>query len=115
MASFLAQFKHPPLLIYQKSEQEFAVKLKDRLETLKTTTLFNDTTAYTGVLILNRESDYAPAFFHEVTYGALMGDVYDMLSYNKVQLGKEVREFDVKDEVWIDRKHMLSSEFDLER
>jgi hypothetical protein len=70
---------------------------------------FKDTTAYTGIIILNRDSDYSPLFFHEITYGALMGDVYDMLGYNKVQLGEEVREFDVKDEVWVDRKHMLSS------
>jgi hypothetical protein len=31
MVNFLVQFKQPPLLIYQKSEQEFAVKVKDRL------------------------------------------------------------------------------------
>lgn len=76
---------------------------------------FSDTSAHTAVLIVNRDTDLTPLFFHEITYGALMSDVYEMIGYNKVKLGEEVREFDVKDEVWIDRKHMLSSEFDLER
>jgi hypothetical protein len=76
MINFLAQFKHPPMLIYQKSEQTFAVTLKDRLETLKTATLWNDSSAYTAVIILNRESDYRPVFFHEITYGALISDIY---------------------------------------
>jgi hypothetical protein len=42
-----------------------------------------------------------------------MSDIYEMIGYNRVKIGAEIREFDVKDDVWIDRKHMLSSEFDL--
>ena len=65
----------------------FANCVKDRLDALRAPNLFCDGSGYTGVLIVNRESDYSSVLFHEITYGGLMTDIYEMLGYNKVKIG----------------------------
>lgn len=64
LVNLLVQFRHPPVFLYQKTEQAFAVAVKDRLDALRAPNLFPDGSGYTAVIIIGRDSDYTPIFFH---------------------------------------------------
>lgn len=54
IVNFLIQFKNPPVIFYPKSEGTFANSLKDKIDNMRSADSFNDTSAYTAFIIVNR-------------------------------------------------------------